>query len=79
MRTTLTEAELAARWSICPKTLQRWRAEQCGPKYLKLGRKVQYTLAAVENYEKPTRAEKNHRSREIFYLLQTGLIDDEHH
>lgn len=55
MRTTLTETELAARWSVSPKTLQRWRALQLGPEYLKIGMKIQYTLAAIENYENPAR------------------------
>ena len=34
-RRVLNENELAQRWGIRPKTLQRWRCEGRGPKYLK--------------------------------------------
>ena len=51
MTTTLNEIELAARWGMSPKTLQRWRALNVGPEYLKLGKKIMYPLADVEDYE----------------------------
>ena len=40
-RRVLNENELAQRWGISPKTLQRWRSEGRGPKYLKLSKRVQ--------------------------------------
>ncbi|MEY3673057.1 MAG: hypothetical protein RI904_2714, partial [Pseudomonadota bacterium] len=51
MSTTLTELELATRWAMSPKTLQSWRATKRGPEYRKLGKKVQYSLAVIEDYE----------------------------
>lgn len=47
----LNENELAQRWGISPKTLQRWRSEGRGPKYLKLSKRVSYPLDAVIDFE----------------------------
>ena len=33
-RRVLNENELAQRWGLSPKTLQRWRSEGRGPRYL---------------------------------------------
>jgi len=49
--TVLTEADLASRWSMSPRTLQRWRMEGRGPHYLKLGKRVSYPLNAVIAFE----------------------------
>jgi hypothetical protein len=46
-RQVLSEADLASRWCMSPKTLQRWRMEGRGPHYLKLGKRVNYPLNAV--------------------------------
>ena len=51
MMTTLTETELATRWSMTTKTLYRWRTQNRGPKYMKLGKRILYPLTAVESYE----------------------------
>jgi predicted DNA-binding transcriptional regulator AlpA len=51
MKPTLTETELATRWSMTTKTLYRWRTQNQGPKYLKLGKRILYPLEAVEQYE----------------------------
>ena len=56
MTTTLNEIELAARWGMSPKTLQRWRTLNAGPEYLKLGKKIMYPLADVEDYENLVRS-----------------------
>ncbi len=50
-RLILTEADLASRWAMSPKTLQRWRMEGRGPHYLKLGKRVSYPLNAVIAFE----------------------------
>jgi hypothetical protein len=47
----LTEADLASRWAMSPKTLQRWRMTGNGPTYLKLGKRVSYPLNAVIAFE----------------------------
>ncbi len=50
-RRVLNENELAQRWGISPKTLQRWRCEGRGPKYLKLSKRVSYPLEGVLDFE----------------------------
>lgn len=47
----LNETELAERWGISPKTLQRWRCEGKGPRFLKLSKRVIYPLDEIEAYE----------------------------
>jgi predicted DNA-binding transcriptional regulator AlpA len=51
-RRVLNENELAQRWGVSPKTLQRWRTEGRGPRYLKLSRRVSYPLDAVIEFER---------------------------
>jgi len=48
----LTDEDLADRWKTSKKTLYRWRTQNQGPKYLKIGKKILYPLTAVEEYEK---------------------------
>jgi hypothetical protein len=51
MEAHLNEAALSKRWSISPRTLQKWRQEGKGPAYLKLGGRIVYRLADVEAWE----------------------------
>ena len=51
-RRVLSETELAHRWGVSPKTLQRWRTEGRGPQYLKLSKRVTYPIDAVTEYER---------------------------
>ncbi len=51
-RRVLNENELAQRWGVSPKTLQRWRSEGRGPRYLKLSKRVSYPLEAVLDFER---------------------------
>ena len=51
-RRVLSETELAHRWGVSPKTLQRWRTEGRGPRYLKLSKRVTYPLDAITEYER---------------------------
>ncbi len=50
-RRVLNEVELAQRWGVSVKTLQRWRSEGGGPRYLKLSRRVSYPLDSVISFE----------------------------
>jgi hypothetical protein len=52
----LNQEELARRWRVSPRTLERWRWLKTGPRYLKLGGKVVYALSDVEAYERKRRA-----------------------
>lgn len=47
----LHQVELGRRWSVSPRTLERWRWEGRGPQYLKLGGRVVYRLCDIEAYE----------------------------
>ncbi len=50
----INEMELAERWGLSPKTLRRWRLEGCGPKYMKLSRRVVYPLDEILDFERRT-------------------------
>jgi predicted site-specific integrase-resolvase len=47
----LTQIELAQRWRISPRTLERWRWLGQGPRYLKIGGRVVYRLEDIESFE----------------------------
>ena len=47
----LTQEELARRWRVSPRSLERWRSEGTGPAYIKLAGRVVYRLCDVERYE----------------------------
>ena len=50
-----TETELARRWNISAKTLQRWRCEDAGPPYIKLSKAVRYPVGEIVAYEQANR------------------------
>ena len=45
------QRQLAARWAISEATLERWRSEGIGPKFLKLCGCVLYRRVDIEAYE----------------------------
>jgi len=47
----LNQINLADRWNISERTLERWRWLGEGPAYLKIGGRVVYRLEDVEAYE----------------------------
>ena len=47
----LNQKELARRWGLSIRTLERWRVEGRGPRFCKLGHKVSYPLREIEAYE----------------------------
>ena len=47
----LNQIDLARRWRISPRTLERWRWLKQGPAYLKVGNHVVYRLEDVQGYE----------------------------
>ncbi len=47
----LTERQLATRWHLSQRTLQRWRKLRTGPAWLKLGGRVVYAIDEIRNYE----------------------------
>ena len=53
----LTQVELAERWRISPRTLERWRWLRLGQQYLKIGGRVVYSLEDVQSFEAAKRTE----------------------
>ncbi|HEY8613245.1 MAG TPA: helix-turn-helix domain-containing protein [Roseomonas sp.] len=47
----LHQLELALRWNVSPRTLERWRWLGQGPKFLKLGGRVVYRIDDIEAFE----------------------------
>ena len=50
----ISQNELAQRWQISQTTLERWRAQQIGPSFLKLGGQVRYRLIDITAFEEQT-------------------------
>ncbi len=50
-RRHLNQVELSRRWSLSPRTLERWRWLNQGPDYLKIGGRIVYRLEDIEAYE----------------------------
>ncbi|HLS58536.1 MAG TPA: helix-turn-helix domain-containing protein [Paracoccaceae bacterium] len=48
----LDQKELARRWGISHRTLERWRYTDQGPAFLKLGGRVLYRRTDVEAFER---------------------------
>ena len=47
----LNQIELAARWNISHRTLERWRWKGEGPPFIKMGGRVVYRLEDIEAFE----------------------------
>ena len=47
----LNQVDLSRRWSLSPRTLERWRWLGEGPQYLKVGGRVVYRMEDIEAYE----------------------------
>lgn len=48
----LTQTDLAFRWRVSGRTLERWRWQKQGPTYVKVGGRVVYRLTDVVSFEK---------------------------
>lgn len=60
----LNQVQLARRWSLSPRTLERWRWRRQGPAYLKVGGRVVYRLEDVEAFEDAAARQPDDQSRE---------------
>lgn len=47
----INQIELSRRWSISPRTLERWRWLGEGPAFVKLGGRVVYRMKEIEQFE----------------------------
>jgi len=50
-RAHLTQIELAERWRLSGRTLEKWRQTRRGPRYLRVGGRVLYPAGEVEAFE----------------------------
>jgi hypothetical protein len=67
----LNQVDLARRWRISPRTLERWRWLKQGPQYLKIGGRVAYRMEDVLAYETA-------RRRNTQEQAERELTDPEH-
>lgn len=51
----LCQRNLARRWDVSPRTLEKWRTLGVGPAYIKIGGRVRYLLEHVLAYETENR------------------------
>lgn len=47
----LIQAEVAKRWRLSERTLEKWRSSGRGPGFVRVGRRVLYDLGVIEAYE----------------------------
>ena len=47
----LTQIELAERWKLSTRTLERWRSLKIGPPYVRIGGRIRYRLDDAEAFE----------------------------
>jgi hypothetical protein len=47
----MTERDLAARWCMSQRSLQRWRSTGTGPTFVRIGRRIRYRLGDVVAFE----------------------------
>jgi hypothetical protein len=47
-----TQLELSQRWNVSIRTLEAWRSQRRGVAWLKIGGRVAYRLADIEEFEK---------------------------
>ena len=55
----LTQNELAARWNLSPRTIERWRSNGEGPRFVRLGNRVMFRLEDIEAFEEQHLLESN--------------------
>jgi predicted site-specific integrase-resolvase len=47
-----TQKELARRWTLSHRTLERWRSDNKGPAFMRIGGRIIYRLDDVARYER---------------------------
>lgn len=56
----LTTVELADRWRLSARTLERWRVGKGGPPWYHFGGSIRYDLADVQAFESRSRSGSAH-------------------
>jgi len=73
-KTFLNQEQLARRWHLSPRTLERWRWEGIGPHFVKIGGRVVYNLADIEEYELARVRKCIHTDTTQSHLLTNGYM-----
>ena len=47
----LNQGELARRWRLSGRTLEKWRQTRRGPRYLRVGGRVLYPQSEIDRFE----------------------------
>lgn len=47
----MNQRQVADRWNVSEATLERWRSEGIGPRFMKIQGRVLYRLQDIEAYE----------------------------
>ncbi len=58
----LSQQQVADRWGLSPKTIERWRVQGIGPTYIRLPGKVVYRLQDIEAYERKSLRESTSKA-----------------
>ena len=68
----LNQAQLARRWKISQRTLERWRWHGVGPPFIKIGGRVVYRLEDIETFEAQQRRSSTSEKPEPVRRLGTS-------
>jgi hypothetical protein len=75
-RVTFSEQDLGKRWGVSVKTLQRWRSEGRGPKFMKLSKRVLYPIEEIYMYESVAmRAATWESASDVVHPDRTNFLD----
>jgi len=58
----ITEKDLAKKWCLSTKTLQRWRWLKIGPAYIKIGGRIRYSPENIKNFEEENLRKNSNQS-----------------
>jgi hypothetical protein len=61
----LNQVQLADRWRMSERTLERWRWLGQGPRFMKLGGRVAYRVRDIEEFEAEQLRQSTPRARRI--------------
>lgn len=59
----LTTKELSKRWKLNPNTIEHWRTQGFGPEFIRIGRKILYSLESIIAFENGRKAQNTVENR----------------
>nr|DAY63354.1 MAG TPA: helix-turn-helix domain protein [Caudoviricetes sp.] len=60
----LTTKELSKRWKINPNTIEHWRTQGFGPEFIRIGRKILYSLDSIIAFENKRKAQNTAENKQ---------------